>query len=187
MFHKYIDIDNYEIRNNIFEVDEKIANTISLLNKKGYRTTFSCSGHNEQFFRKEIIYKTNKGLKMIEDNLEVPVDMDEINRLKIEPYGVDIIEKEDKYVIYYEIIGTSTYVSFDKDYKFKTLPEKFEKSPSWDNKKNEWSKTVFDQISKEINYYNSNNERKTKEEIEKEVIENNKYLYEWAKTLPYLK
>ena len=28
-----------------FEVDENIALIISLLNKKGYKTTFSCSGH----------------------------------------------------------------------------------------------------------------------------------------------
>ena len=186
MFHKYIDINNYEIRNDIFEVDEKIANAIALLNKKGYKTTFSCSGHDEQIYEKEIIYKTNEGLKIVEDGHEKTVDIETIKKLKSSPYGIDIIEKEDKYIIYYEIVGVSTYVVFDKDYHFNTLPVGFEKMPLWDEKKNKWNKKVFKHICKDIDFYKPNEERKTKEEIEKEVDENSKNLYEWVKTLPYI-
>ena len=40
MNHKYIDSNTFEIVNNIIEVDEDIAETISILNKKGYYTKF---------------------------------------------------------------------------------------------------------------------------------------------------
>lgn len=45
--NKYISTINYEIidKPDFFEVDEKIAETISILNKKGYITQYSCSGH----------------------------------------------------------------------------------------------------------------------------------------------
>ena len=44
----YIDAKTFDIVENpsVFEVDNKIAEAISILNKKGYRTIFSCQGHN---------------------------------------------------------------------------------------------------------------------------------------------
>ena len=45
MNHKYINKETFEIVDNIFEVDEDIAETISILNKKGYYTKYCCSGH----------------------------------------------------------------------------------------------------------------------------------------------
>ena len=45
MNHKYINSETFEIMNNIIEVDEAIAETISILNKKGYYTKYCCSGH----------------------------------------------------------------------------------------------------------------------------------------------
>lgn len=45
MNHKYIDKNTFEIVDNVFEVDEEIAETISILNKKGYYTEYCCGGH----------------------------------------------------------------------------------------------------------------------------------------------
>lgn len=49
---KYIDKKTFEIidDSNYFEVDDNIANTISVLNKKGYKTKACCSGHNDGRF-----------------------------------------------------------------------------------------------------------------------------------------
>ena len=45
MNHKYINKETFEIVDNVFEVDEDISQTISILNKKGYYTKYCCSGH----------------------------------------------------------------------------------------------------------------------------------------------
>lgn len=45
MNHKYIDIKTFDIIDDVFEVDEYIAEAISILNKKGYYTKYCCSGH----------------------------------------------------------------------------------------------------------------------------------------------
>lgn len=46
----FLDVDTYKIylnnaTNNCFEVDGLIAKSIQLLNRKGYKTSFCCSGH----------------------------------------------------------------------------------------------------------------------------------------------
>ena len=45
MNHKYINSKTFEIIDDVFEVDEDIAEAISILNKKGYYTKYCCSGH----------------------------------------------------------------------------------------------------------------------------------------------
>lgn len=45
IMHKYINNNTYEIINNVFEVDDLMGETISILNKKGYHTLYCCSGH----------------------------------------------------------------------------------------------------------------------------------------------
>jgi hypothetical protein len=44
-YNIYIDIEDIRIKSPLFEVDDLIAPVISMLNKKGYITTFCCSGH----------------------------------------------------------------------------------------------------------------------------------------------
>lgn len=51
-YNIYYDIQDIRIKAPLFEVDEMIAPIISLLNKKGYKTKYCCSGHLN-----EVIYK----------------------------------------------------------------------------------------------------------------------------------
>lgn len=44
MNNKYIDKKTFEIVDNVFKVDEDIADTISILNKKGYYTKYYMNG-----------------------------------------------------------------------------------------------------------------------------------------------
>lgn len=100
MNNKYIDKDTYEVVDNIFEVDEAIADTISILNKKGYYTLYSCSGHvkNPRIYEK---YPLNS----VDDYYE--------------SYIVD-----EKYVLV-PFSYTYIYILFDKHYHFNILPSKF--------------------------------------------------------------
>ena len=47
----YISLDNFDIIDKplVFICDKEIAEVISILNKKGYKTTSSCGGHNENY------------------------------------------------------------------------------------------------------------------------------------------
>ena len=53
--HTFIDSKTYEIIKDeqVIEVDDAIAETISVLNKKGYKTKYCCSGHVKDIFRYE--------------------------------------------------------------------------------------------------------------------------------------
>ena len=44
-FNIYYKVEDIRIKSSLFEVDELIAPIISTLNKKGYKTSFCCSGH----------------------------------------------------------------------------------------------------------------------------------------------
>lgn len=59
--HKYLNGNTFEIVNDIFEVDDLIAETISILNKKGYHTLYCCSGHvkDPRLYENIIYIKTN--------------------------------------------------------------------------------------------------------------------------------
>lgn len=48
-YTKYINTENFEVIENptFFEVDEEIAEAVCILNKKGYKTQYSCAGHND--------------------------------------------------------------------------------------------------------------------------------------------
>ncbi|MBQ9072768.1 MAG: hypothetical protein IJY25_06390 [Bacilli bacterium] len=138
--NKYIDKNTFEIVDNVFEVDEDIAETISILNKKGYYTLYSCSGHvkDPRLYEKYIVQK-NDG-----DNL-------------IDSY---IVDKEQKsYSVLKPYTFTVVYIKFDKDYKFNNLPNGFTKKDDniiekiinyYDNGK----KIKSDVIDQEINFSN---------------------------------
>ena len=109
MNNKYIDKKTFEIIDNVFEVDEDIADTISILNKKGYYTKYCCSGH----VKDPNIYYMYKEESILE-NKDNEVD-----------YTVNI--KEDTCDILKPYTKTLIYILFDKEYNFKTLPNGFKK------------------------------------------------------------
>ena len=153
MNHKYIDNNTYEIIDNIFEVDEDIAEAISLLNKKGYKTMYCCSGHvkdpriyEKWKLKKDEIINTPDTHIIYEDN-----DFKEVLR----PWTF-----------------TSTYIMFDKDYEFKTLPKGFYLD----------SDNVIDRITE----FYIDNIKKDSNIIQKEINEANNDLLEWVKSLPNL-
>lgn len=175
MNNKYISTDNYEIieNPNFFEVDEEIAETISILNKKGYITLFSCAGHNNKS-----CYKASASIDMLEDSKKrFNVYIGKINKNTFDYYSDAEI--------------TSIYIKFNKHYIFSKLPEGFEYEAAEDAEKQfkEYqlkanSNIVFgDTISKTI-YFFKDNIRLSDEYIEKEIKNANKILFDWANKLP---
>ena len=85
-----------------FEVDELLALPIAELNKKGYYTSFSCSGHPFLCYIKH---------KCDEDEQQESVP----------PFFYD---QEDR-LYYYAVMGScpQSYIAFQTDYKFEQLPK----------------------------------------------------------------
>ena len=105
IMHKYINNNTYEIINNVFEVDDLMGETISILNKKGYHTLYCCSGHVKDYrlYEKYHLHK------------------DELDGI----YDYYIINEEDDYVdVLIPYQNTFLYIMFDKIYDFK-LPKDF--------------------------------------------------------------
>ncbi|MBO5183152.1 MAG: hypothetical protein J6B64_02015 [Bacilli bacterium] len=165
---KYIDSKTYEIIENpdFFEVDDEIAEAIVILNKKGYKTKYSCAGHNKSGW----LYPTQ----------EEPFEFCEE---WLKQYNDDVSTKylgNDNKFFYHkdEITATYTYVSFEKKYNFEKLPEGFEIDE--ENK--------YFAIGKFCYFYKSNNtkhksNKKSDFEIKEELMKTQQELLNWAKTL----
>lgn len=157
MNHKYINKETFEIVDNVFEVDEDIAQTISILNKKGYSTKYCCSGHAKNPRLYELYNVKNS------DDFE------------FKDLGYIVNQEKSNYDIIMPSIYTSVYIMFDSNYNFDSLPEDFNKVDN-DN--------IDDYvISKEICYY-KDGKRKDCNVIDKEIKDANDRLFEWAKNLP---
>ncbi len=154
MNHKYIDTKTFDIIDNVFEVDENIAESISLLNKKGYYTRYSCSGHVKDPRMYEM-YRVKKSDEFDDKNL-----------------GFIVKDNKDDYEILMPNRYTSIYVMFDKKYEFKNLPIGFYTL-------NDEVTTIY----KDIMYY-ENNIKKKSNDIQNEIDKSNLELLEWVKTLP---
>ena len=89
---------------NKFEVDKDIAESISLLNKKGYYTRYSCSGHvkDPRMYEK---YRVKKDEKFNDKDL-----------------GYILKDDKDNYEILMPNRYTSIYLMFDKKYEFDNVP-----------------------------------------------------------------
>jgi hypothetical protein len=112
---KTFDVIQYYNREDVhkddyFEVDDLIALTISLLNKKGYYTKFCCSGHpfiqlSEAFGNEKDGFKIIGGMKEILENTNP--------------------EYAYKYVGHYELDTNSMYISFAQPVIFDSIPSGF--------------------------------------------------------------
>lgn len=97
--HKYLNSNTFEIINNVFEVDDLIGETISILNRKGYHTLYCCSGHvkDHRLYEKYHLHK------------------DELDGI----YDYHIINEEDDYIdVLIPYQNTVVYIMFDKKYDF---------------------------------------------------------------------
>lgn len=165
---KYINKNTFEIINNpdFFEVDDEIAETVIILNKKGYKTNYSCAGHNKSGF----LYTTQKE----------PV---EFLKEWLKKYGDDVttnyLGKDSEYFYHKdEVTVTYTYISFEKKYEFEILPDGFESDDT----------TKYFNIGKMCYFYKNNDtknrtNRKTDYEIDEELNKAQKDLLVWAKKL----
>ena len=146
-----------EDHKDVFICDKEIAPAISLLNKKGYVTYASCSGH----------YK-------IEFYEWFDEDINKLEEFKNNPRIIIKNIKENSFDFWSEVDKTQVYVLFKKQYHFNTLPEGFIEEIS----NNRTS------ISSRIEFYNELGKRKTRDIVEKEIKEKCNILKNWVEQLP---
>ena len=145
-----------EDHKDVFICDKEIANVVAALNKKGYKTIASCSGHYKieyyEYLKKDI------------SKLEEYQNSDRIIIKDIRDNDFDYWEEVDK---------TLMYILFDKEYKFNNLPESF----IVDNSN---GKTCIEHI---INFYDDNNKHRNIKAVTEEIENKIKELEEWVNRL----
>lgn len=125
LMNKFIPNDDY------FECDDLIAPAIALLNKKGYKTTFCCSGHPYPYID-SVLCDT---LEITEnyDVLEIKL-AEEVKDKLINEFGYTKDEVNNApylslcdlyYIVYTNNYSSKLYVSFEDNYEFPDLPEIF--------------------------------------------------------------
>lgn len=171
---KIINLNNFEVldeNSNYVVVDGLIANTIAILNKKGYKTEYSCSGHVLNLYNE--YYKQVCDISLL--------DEDEIKKDFPCSYIVDVNDKT--FTLLSPKQSTELYIKFDKDYHFENLPKDFEKGPAWDDEINSWSKTKFDSIRVRVDLF-EDGILCDFDEIQEKINKYNKILEDWANNLP---
>lgn len=143
MNHKYINSETFEICDNIFEVDEDIAETISILNKKGYYTKYCCSGHS------------------MDPRLYEKYNIGNNEEFEYKELGYVVNNEKDSFDILLPYIFTAVYIMFDEDFDFEYLPVGFKKEENNIITKKiyfykEKEKKSWDEIDNEIKITNDN-------------------------------
>jgi len=155
--NRFINLETFEVTENIpnyIMVDKEIANTIAVLNKKGYKTLNSCSGH----------FKEHR--KSLQEKVDLYC-LEEAKNNKI--YDIEEIQ-ENAFSCWILHCRTSIYIMFEKKYEFPSLPEGFELES-------------LNIIRCTIELLD-NGKLKEKEIIYKEIEKYNKILEDWANNLP---
>lgn len=140
----------------VFVCDKLIAPVVALLNKKGYKTFASCSGH----YKIEFYEYLNEDIK----------NLDEYQK-----YDDVIIKKvgDNSFDYWLEVSKTENYILFAKEYKFDTLPEGFK--VEYGPRTHIWS---------EISFYDENDDHRKRSDIQNEIEDKCNRLKEWAECLP---
>lgn len=142
---------------NVFICDKSIAPVISILNKKGYETFASCSGH----YRIEFYEYFDEDISKLEKYL----NDERIIIKKVKDSSFDYWKEVDK---------TLLYILFTNEYKFDDLPSEFKLSID------DYSRTC---IECEISYYDENNEHRKMIDVLNEIDDKCKLLNKWAERL----
>lgn len=163
----FINKNTFEIKDELNEYiycDYEIRNVIATLNKKGYKTDFSCAGHNDA----GILWPLHK-----EDINKLEEYLSEAQNDK----SLHFVGKNKEYFYHKdEKTATYPYILFHYDYNFQKHPSNF-KYELIENKS---------YLSKKIDFYKDENHtiRKTDEEIYAELEQTHKDLEKWTNELP---
>lgn len=158
---KIVDLNSLKILEDdskIISVDKLIAKTVLTLNKAGYKTLASCSGH--------YCYP-----KM---TLQYNVDLEFLEEVQNDPLAFAAEIRDDNFDCWSADRITTIYIMFDKKYNFPNLPEGF------NQKENGTLRHI-------IEFFDNNSKRKSSEDITKEIEKYNKILEIWASKLPVRK
>jgi len=156
-----------EVKECIHGVDILLAETIAILNRKGYVTDACCQGHLP--FNNSIYQVDARNDDKLKDLLE-----------SVEAGRTEIIQIKDN--IYYFATGTiKCWIRFDEKTALPYLPKDFDLSRIEIGGNNQWGLSTI--IS---SYYVDNGESKKKsaETSAQELIEIHKNLVKWAYSLP---
>lgn len=145
----------------VFVCDKLIAPVIALLNKKGYKTFASCSGH----YRIEFYEYFDEDITKLEEYR----NNERIIIKKI---------KDDSFDYWKEIDKTLLYILFTDNYEFDNLPSEFK---LYTNNGLDYPRTC---IEYEISYYNENNEHRKMMDVLNEIDNKCEKLKDWANKLP---
>lgn len=171
----YINLRNFEVTDKVDEYidcDFEIAKIIALLNEKGYKTRYSCAGHNQNGF--------------LEKTIKEPISCyDEFMKIYGDYKTIHITKIDDDYFYHKDdVVGTHTYILFDENYDFKSIPNGF-------------CLELFEDITgkssvsihKRCDFFLDEKQgiRKEDEDIDNELADTWKSLYEWVLGLDYIK
>lgn len=140
-----------------FVCDKPIANAVAILNKKGYKTFASCSGH----YKTEFYEYFNEDISHLEE-------------MKKDDHIIIKNIKDDGFDFWAEVTKTGIYILFDNEYDFGTLPDGFNLEISSNRSL----------IFHDIYYYDESNNKKTRQEFEEEIKKYCEMLNKWANDLP---
>lgn len=136
-------------------IDSFIADTINILNKKGYKTKYSCSGH--YYEPRKLLFRCY--------NIDL---LEEIKKDSL----CEIVEfNENDFTYWDEREITQIYIMFEGIYEFKNMPEGFILEDG-------------NLISHQIEFFDKENKRKKPNEIMDEIKKYNEILKNWASNLP---